>query len=509
MVQSRLSGMLLLSLFGLLPLAASYISTAKGVPAQRQITWLKQMTNQLCTTAPGQLSTAELSQGHDLMYAWSHLETCSKESALAVESLMKRVIDEQRAGNDQAETTVDDYNCLLEGWARAELGAAAAERCEQILIQMQEQGPTPNLSSFKIVLMAWRQARECNYAPHRSQRILEWMIRLVQQQENVGVLPDSDCFDIVLQTWSGSGHKDAPEKAEQLLGSMERLYKETGLLRLKPRTTSFNAVLAAWSKSSSSKAASRASDILSFMELLEANGDSTVAPDKASYYIVMGALTKDVKDKQLAASKADIFLQHVETGYYDGKRELTPDTLLYNTAMGCWAKANTSGAYRKARAILDRQVALHRIGGCIKSKPDVYGYTSVIASCAAESGHKKEKLHAFNVALQTFRELQASSEQPNHVTYGTMLKACGKLLPSSSPVRQKLARSVFEEACRDGCVGDMVVSRFREAAHPACYRELMQGRKRQDLPSSWTANVHEKNSYRSKKSTPRRQRAEV
>lgn len=490
-----------------LHLGSSYITGA--VPHQRQIRWLKQMTTNICTKTPGHLSTQEISQGHELMYAWSHLDSCNKETALAVESLMKRVIDEQRAGNDKAETTVEDYNCLLEGWARANCGVAAAERCEQILHQMQDLGPAPNLSSFKVALMAWRQAKDCNYAPHRAQRVLEWMIRLVKTQENLQVLPDSDCFDIVLQTLSNSGLKDAPKKAEKLLGAMERLYEETGRQQLKPRTTSFNAVLSAWCRSPRPYALDRAADVLSFMELLEARGDATVAPDRASYSIVMGALTKSSKDKALAAHKADIFLQHVESGYYEGKRKLAPDTYMYNTAMGCWAKANVSGAYKHARAILDRQVALYATGGCTRCKPDVYGFTSVIAGCAAETGHKKDKLLAFDVALQTYRELQASCEQPNHVTYGTMLKACCKLLPISSPIRQQLTREIFQSACSDGCVGDMTISRFREAATPECYRELIQGHSRRHLPDAWTRNVHEKNEFRVKRSTAKRQSAEV
>ncbi|GKY95970.1 hypothetical protein MPSEU_000557500 [Mayamaea pseudoterrestris] len=495
-------------------LASSYVTGT--VPHQRQVEWLKRMTSTICTKTPGHLSTREISQGHELMYAWSHLETRrhTKEAALAVESLVKRVIDEQRAGNVLAETTLEDYNCLLEGWARADCGIAAAERCEQILHGMQEQGPKPNLSSFKVVLMAWRQAKDCDYAPIRAQRVLEWMIRLVQTQENLQALPDSDCFDIVLQTWSNSGRKDAPKKAEKLMGVMERMYEETGFPILKPRTTSFNAVLSAWCKSSAHYALERATDVLSFMELLESRGDAAVAPDRASYAIVMGALTKSCsKDKALAANRADVFLQHVEDGFYQGKRTLAPDTLLYNTAMGCWAKSNVPGAYKRTRAILNRQIALHAAGNCPRCKPDVYGYTSVIASCAGESGHKKDKLRAFDVALRTFREIQTSSYlHANHVTYGTMLKACGKLLPSSSPIRKQVSREVFETACADGCVGDMVLSRFREAASPECYRQLMDGRSRRDLPSDWTRNVHEKNEYRSKRThapSSKRQSAEV
>ena len=147
----------------------------------------------------------------------------NQESALHVESLLRRLIAERRAGNTRAAVTVHDYNCLLEGWARSGGGEAAAQRAEQILETMQAQGPAPNLQSAKACFMAWRNAK-VPFAAVRAQRILEWMIRLYQDGVNVNTLPDEDCFDIVLQLWSRSGLDHAPQHAERLLGTMERLF---------------------------------------------------------------------------------------------------------------------------------------------------------------------------------------------------------------------------------------------------------------------------------------------
>lgn len=502
----RLMKTFLATLVGLLaaastPGGSAYVTSPGAVPHQRQKQWLQKLTTEFCRVKPGQLSTHQLSQAGDLMYAWSHTRG-GKENAIAVENLMKRLVEEQQAGNPNAITTVQDYNCVLEGWARSQLGSAAAERCDQILETMQERGPKPDMTSFKATLTAWKFSSE-SYAPIRAQRILEWMIRLYQEGENDSALPDADCFDMVLQTWSRSGLPSAPQKAEKLLGVMERLFESTGLDQLKPRTVSFNAVLAAWSKSNDSNAGNRASDILAFMELLESHGDSTVAPDSASYATVMGALAHS-EDQATAARKADAFLQQVEERYKNNEAIL-PDTILFNTAMGCWAKSKVSGAYRRARSILDRQAFLFQDGA--PCRPDVYGYTSVIASCAAE---REEKEKAFNVALATFRELQECDDlTPNHVTYGAMLKACAKLLPNSS-FRRKWVRRIFEECVQDGFVGDLVVSRLNDAASPDLLKELMPY-KRRDIPEEWYRNVDEKDPLRKKKSNNKtfRRRAEV
>lgn len=512
--------------------ATAYVTSYSAVPVSRQMEWLKEMTVDICESQPGCLSDRQLSQAPELMKAWSHSKHCNRECALAVESLVKRVIDERLAGNDHvSDLTADDYNCLVEGWARSGAGEAAAERCEQIITAMQEQGGmvAPNLTTFKAVLMAWSQATlvgNLSYGPHRAQRVLELMIRLYTTGENEKALPDADCFDSVLQTWSRSGHPDAPAQTEQVLGAMERLYESTELPQLKPRTTSFNAVLAAWLKSGNPKAADRASDILSFMEILAKQGD--VAPDAVSYYMVMGALAKS-PDQVAAARKAGTFLRHVENTYHEAvaavesadaaavaaaSEGLVPNTILFNTAMGCHAKSNVSGSFRKARSILNRQMALYQ-SGCEKSKPDVYGFTSVIAASASEHGSNREKMAAFQVALDTYRALEQFPEDaPNHVTYGTMLKACGKLLPSGSPVRRKWVRRVFQDAAKTGCVGDMVLGRMREAASPDIFRELMQGVNKRQLPESWTCNVDQASDRRKKnhnncKLSRNRKRAEV
>jgi len=546
-----------LVLVAALPLETSaYVTSPNAVPVNHQIKYLKQLTTNLVEAAPGELSDSQLSTSHDLMYAWSHLPpkanaAATRGCALQVESIVKRLIEERRAGNLDADLTVDDYNCLLEGWARAGRGEASAHRTEQILEGMQQHGPAPNLASFKACLMAWRHSG-VPYAAVRAQRILEWMIRLHSSGENKQALPDQDCFDMVLQVWSRSGNPQAPQKTEQLLGVMEQLHRSTGLAQLKPRKTSFNAVLAAHSKASNNRGqqqhplhnAQRAADILSFMELL-AETDPAVAPDSASYNTVMNGYARaggngnDASVRQ-AAQQADAFLRHVVKVYKKQQQQesssrvdnnnnnndpqqisprIQPDTILFNTAIGLWAKTGRPGSFRRARSILDRQLDLVQNFGCVSAAPDVVGVTSVLGSCAAET---RDRSKAWDVAVATYRQLAAGRAlgcAPNHVTYGTMMKACARLLPYS-PVRRQWLRAVWADAVAAGPVGDMVVSKLREAAAPDLYRELMEGHSRKRLPAAWTANVREQSGYRGsssnnnkknkqQKQQKRRKRAEV
>lgn len=481
--------------------ATAYVITSSNVlPVHRQRKYLQELTSDLVQATPGKLTEQQIAVSRELIYAWSHsapMNQEKKECALQVESLVRRVIDERLAGNRCAELDTNDYNCLLEGWARSGLGEASALRTEQILETMEEQGvPAPNLSSFKACLMAWRHAN-VSYAAARAHRILEWMIRLYAQEENPNALPDADCFDIVLQLWSRSGHDQAPQQTERLLGVMERLHRETGIAKLKPRQSSYNAVLAAWSKSGSVSAAERVIKIVSFMESMGVN-DPFVAPDSISYNIVMGTLAKSA-DSVTSANQADTLVRHVTAVYKQRLGTVTefkPEILLFNIAIGLWAKTGTVGSYRKARSLLDRQISLSQEFGTVA--PDIVGWTSVLNSCATETGHAEERNKAFKVATLTYRQLQKLDVSANHVTYGTMLKACARLQHVRSPLRLKWTRAVFADAVAAGAVGDMVVSKLREAAPSDLYKELMQGHSRNKLPAEWTINVQEHSPFRSK-----------
>jgi hypothetical protein len=505
-------------------------------PTPRQIEFLKQITDDICASPTGELTESMIADSHHIMKGWTRLSKTTKtsaeaskknnkkkdskptatvafltkkENAVAVESLVKRLVEETKAGNTKANPTTEDYNCMLESWARSDEGVFAAERCEQILTQMQSHYELtgecqPNLQSFKIALMAWKHAGGNTLSSFRAQRILEWMMTLAEKGQNDLAYPDQMCFDSVLQSWSRNTHKRSPEYAETLLGVMET----KGGVR--PRTLSFNAVLGAWGRAitpttssststTNARAWERACDILSFMEkLYHVEGNKDVEPDRVSYHIVMSALARSGDPN--AAPKADKILKFIEKRVKSGELSWKPDTLLFNSAMGCWAHSNAKDAYRKSRSILDRQI-YHFNNGCGEQcRPDVYGFTSVLSTCAAESGSASSKAKAFNVALSTFQQLVQRQDEygsPNHVTYGTMMKCVANLLPPGSPERKKWTEKIFRECIAKGMVGGMVLSRSREAVGSAEeYKELMMGHTKSNIPQKWTRNVNEKSEYR-------------
>ena len=103
--------------------------------------------------------------------------------------------------------------------------------------------------------------KEPPIAPHnalRTQQISEWMIHLCLKGDNVWALPDTDCFDSVLQAWGRS----------KLDGRHGASAQKTGNPQMKLRMLGFKAVLAMWGNAANrdASAADNVFDILSFME---------------------------------------------------------------------------------------------------------------------------------------------------------------------------------------------------------------------------------------------------
>jgi hypothetical protein len=499
----------------------SYVTS--GLPGHKHLAWLKRMTIEVCDTAPGELTQEMCSKTPQLLSAWAqnpyvpHRKSKTgvdvfphhgKECAIFCEKLLKRLVDERRAGNENAIASTQTYNALIDVWSRSGERGAAAQRAEEILIGMQDayssgqEDVQPDVESFRLVLKAWSQAKGEAYAPQRAQRLLEWMVQLSESGENDLAQPDADCFDIVLNAWAGSNQENAPQRTENLIMYMDLLCS-SGNEKAKPTTTHFNHVLTAWSRSKLSVAAAqRAEDILKHMLLLsERKHNQHLSPNLSSYTATISAWARSGDDD--CGRRAERILKQAELQYkLQNDANVSPDTIMYNLVIDAHAKTSARKAPQRARAVLDRLISQYQKGNK-KCTPDVYSFTSVLSACASLAGSAsvEEKRRAFEIASSTFSEMYRFNLVPNHVSYGTMLKACSRLLPFGKE-RTKFTREYFRKACRDGCVGEMVLNRLEEAASPAQLRGLMNGTTKNALPPEWTSKVPENELYIRKKNKP-------
>ena len=179
--------------------------------------------------------------------------------------------------------------------------------------------------------------------------------------------------------------------------------------------------------------------------------------------------------------------------------------LMYNPqVINAISKSQNKSKAQKALRILRRMDKLYQ-AGYKDARPNEVTYTSVLNSCAFPATlDQLTRRKALDTAKFTLHELQASRYgQPNEVTYGTFLKACANLLTDDDEMLRVVIEEAFRQCCRDGQVGDMVLSYLREAAPEDLYRELLDDAVEtsdsiitiEELPSAWSCNVRRRDAF--------------
>ena len=113
----------------------AYITS--GLPAHTHRAFLRKLTDDICNTDPGSLK--DVNCATKVMSAWATapeklVRESGKDRAIRVEGLLKRMIDERRAGNEEAIARTENYNSVMKSWAISGERSAAALRCEQVSI---------------------------------------------------------------------------------------------------------------------------------------------------------------------------------------------------------------------------------------------------------------------------------------------------------------------------------------------------------------------------------------
>lgn len=113
----------------------AYITS--GLPAHTHRAFLRKLTDDICNTDPGSLK--DVNSATKVMSAWASapeklVRESGKDRAIRVEGLLKRMIDERRAGNEEAVARTENYNAVMKSWAISGERSAAALRCEQVSI---------------------------------------------------------------------------------------------------------------------------------------------------------------------------------------------------------------------------------------------------------------------------------------------------------------------------------------------------------------------------------------
>jgi hypothetical protein len=385
--------------------------------------------NEIGTWTPDRFDKAQ-----QTMIAWS--ERPNRRSAVTVERLLRRVVEEKIAGNKNALglDMVTMYTALLQIWAKS--GATgAAPRSEEILDTMQaayeEEGDVsikPDISAFNAVLLAYAQSQRAD-APQQSMRVLQKLYDW-NKQGKTDVVPNKESYTVILKAYANAGGQEAPSLVYKMIVHMEKLSQE-GFPAVKPDYHCHNvylgALLVAITQGTvpAPQGAQRAED---YLQQMMANESEDAKPDTWSFNIVISAWSKSGATERAEGLLLQLRNYHGVSGGFEKTR---PNTYTYNCLIACYGRSTLRDKAQRAHMVLDRMKTMVEKG----SGPDVVTYNSVMNAYAksrvSNSPQKVEEL--LRELVEVYETTGDSQLRPNSRSFNVCVDAWAKSnLPNSA-----------------------------------------------------------------------------
>lgn len=164
--------------------------------------------------------------------------------------------------------------------------------------------------------------------------------------------------------------------------------------------------------------------------------------------------------------RAEAIVQRLSTENKFSNSNLRPDVVLYNALLNAYGWSSMKGKAEKCFQLFKTMLSLYESGENLDLKPDIITCNSVLNACAFEIAESKdERAAVMDIVVRTFEVFQSSAPSfgwPNHITYGYVLLAITKHMPTSAK-RLEAAEVTFWQACRSGHLGALVVTQLRLA----------------------------------------------
>jgi hypothetical protein len=329
------------------------------------------------------------------------------------------------------------------------------------------------------------------------------------KKPNAKIRPDSRSFSHIIDYYSRSRKWNAPERAEWILMGMIKMFTE-GHKDVLPNIFCFTSVIGSFAKRNDPNAGLCAERILQYMEDVHRNYNaSKLTPNTFIMKAVLNAWSKSGNPR--AGERSEQILLHMEGRYNAGRYEMKTNTRTYGLVLSSWAKSASPDKAQKAYDILRLMEEVSRTNDNVQS--NVHCYNAVINAAAFTDGTPEEREKAFDIASVALDELLEGTMTtadgdgdgdedipiwPISSTFGTYIKACGKLALPRSTVEPRIDKA-FGDCKKLGLVNEFVLTQIRYSASAEQYQRLMgkfcPGRKPnervmlKEIPLSWRRNV--------------------
>lgn len=397
---------------------------------------------------------------------------------------MERCFDE---GNKKARPDIITINTITAAYAKTK-DTEAIENALELRVSLEKKYDLrPDSVSHNIVVDSWCKSGRKD-SPEQAMEILNAM----ENDFKDGIIshkPDGYTYSSVIGCFIKFGRPNAEKVGEELLKRMKDLYHNSGG---EPVSTSvYNAVINAWASSRSSKKNTRVKQLVNEMEENHATDPAMPTPNRITYNTVIKAMRDGTADDAAFAEKVVYLLE--SKGAKDN--DFLPDSYSYTSVVSAYGRSDADNKAEKSLEIIERMLAANRNGN-IAANPTVHSFNAALNACAFANGDPKAKEAAFDIAMKVY-ELLRVHDEPDHTSYGTLLRACSGLLARNKKRREEMVDEIFGEACLNGCVGRLVLTQMKFATSPDQYLRLVGHNQMatitvQDIPRAWSQNVREK-----------------
>jgi len=197
---------------------------------------------------------------------------------------------------------------------------------------------------------------------------------------------------------------------------MIELYDDGKNQNFKPDVMTYTSVIQCWVKSKKFEAPEKAECILRHLQSMERDGDDTMSPDTIVWNSAISAWAS-AEDGERAEA---LFLEMLDSSRISSDIIALPSAITLTNVLNAWSKTRSPEASDRALALLAKMEKFYR-DGILAVKPNVVHY-SVVLDCLAYAKHAS----AAECAESVLRKMIASNDpnmQPTVISYNSVIKA--------------------------------------------------------------------------------------
>lgn len=285
-------------------------------------------------------------------------------------------------------------------------------RAYNLLEQMEQLGLLPDTLTYCSVIAIILSTKTNADAVYEIKKIIERMKNVHTSQINPNARVNTVCYNSLIKACTNN--KD-PKMAEGILRNMIHESQE-GNDDVRPDIITWNSVLEAHAKSRSRHSVLEANRILHEMSTYD-----YIQPDKVTMSLMLIALTRSANRGDRNAGKQSLLiLERMEAKYRDGNEFLKPDAFTYTQIINCIAKSQDPNCVAMATNVLDQMLTLRENPGREDLKADTATYNALLLAIA--NGDGADSASKFLKSMENSDSLI----RPNVISYATVISAWAK-----------------------------------------------------------------------------------